>query len=51
MHELIIKNALIYDGTGTFPRYLGRYIRDREILFREKGLHRITGHWNGKYIR
>ena len=30
-------------GTGTFPRYLGRYIRDREILSREEGIHRITG--------
>ena len=30
-------------GTGTFPRYLGRYIRQREILSREEGIHRITG--------
>ena len=30
-------------GTGTFPRYLGRYIREREILTREEGIHRITG--------
>jgi N-acyl-D-amino-acid deacylase len=30
-------------GTGTFPRYLGRYIREREILSREEGIHRITG--------
>lgn len=28
---------------GTFPRYLGRYIRDRGILSREEGIHRITG--------
>ena len=28
---------------GTFPRYLGRYIRDRKILPREEGIHRITG--------
>ena len=28
---------------GTFPRYLGRYIRDRGILPREEGIHRITG--------
>lgn len=28
---------------GTFPRYLGRYIRDRKILSREEGIHRITG--------
>lgn len=30
-------------GTGTFPRYLGRYIRQRQILTREEGIHRITG--------
>ena len=30
-------------GTGTFPRYLGRYIREKEILSREEGIHRITG--------
>lgn len=30
-------------GIGTFPRYLGRYIRQREILSREEGIHRITG--------
>lgn len=30
-------------GIGTFPRYLGRYIREREILTREEGIHRITG--------
>ena len=28
---------------GTFPRYLGHYIRDRKILSREEGIHRITG--------
>lgn len=28
---------------GTFPRYLGRYIRQRKILSREEGIHRITG--------
>lgn len=27
---------------GTFPRYLGRYIRDRKILSREEGIRRIT---------
>lgn len=30
-------------GIGTFPRYLGRYIRERQILSREEGIHRITG--------
>lgn len=29
-------------GIGTFPRYLGRYIRQREILSREEGIRRIT---------
>jgi len=39
---------------GTFPRYLGHYIRDRKILSKEEGIHRITGmpaeryHLNGK---
>jgi len=28
---------------GTFPRYLGHYVRDRGILSREEGIHRITG--------
>lgn len=28
---------------GTFPRYLGRYIRQRGILSREEGIRRITG--------
>lgn len=28
---------------GTFPRYLGRYIREKKILSREEGIHRITG--------
>lgn len=28
---------------GTFPRYLGRYIRDKKILSREEGIYRITG--------
>jgi len=28
---------------GTFPRYLGYYIRQRGILSREEGIHRITG--------
>lgn len=28
---------------GIFPRYLGHYIRDRKILSREEGIHRITG--------
>ena len=27
---------------GTFPRYLGRYIRERQILSREEGVCRIT---------
>jgi N-acyl-D-amino-acid deacylase len=27
---------------GTFPRYLGHYIRDRKILSREEGIRRIT---------
>ena len=30
-------------GIGTFPRYLGRYIRQKGILSREEGIHRITG--------
>lgn len=28
---------------GTFPRYLGYYIRQRGILSREEGIHRATG--------
>lgn len=28
---------------GTFPRFLGRYVRDRNIMSREEGIHRITG--------
>lgn len=28
---------------GTFPRYLGRYIRDRKLLPRQEGIRRITG--------
>lgn len=28
---------------GTFPRYLGYYIRQRKILSREEGIHRVTG--------
>lgn len=28
---------------GSFPRYLGRYIRQREILSREEGIRRMTG--------
>lgn len=28
---------------GTFPRYLGHYVRDRKILSREEGIRRITG--------
>ena len=28
---------------GTFPRYLGRYIRQKGILSSEEGIHRITG--------
>lgn len=28
---------------GSFPRYLGYYIRQRKILSREEGIHRITG--------
>ena len=27
---------------GSFPRYLGRYIRERKILSREEGIRRIT---------
>lgn len=27
---------------GTFPRYLGRYIRERKILSKEEGIRRIT---------
>ena len=39
---------------GTFPRYLGRYIRQKKILSREEGIRRITSmpaqryHLNGK---
>lgn len=43
---------------GTFPRYLGRYIRQRKILSPQEGVRRITGmpadlyHLKGKgYIR
>ena len=28
---------------GTFPRYLGRYVRDEALLSPEEGIHRITG--------
>jgi len=28
---------------GTFPRYLGHYVRDRRILSRQEGIRRITG--------
>jgi len=28
---------------GTFPRYLGRYIRERKILSPQEGIRRITG--------
>ena len=28
---------------GTFPRYLGHYVRNRGILSREEAIHRITG--------
>ena len=28
---------------GSFPRYLGRYIREKQILSREEGIRRITG--------
>ena len=28
---------------GTFPRYLGRYIREQKILSREEGIRRMTG--------
>ena len=28
---------------GTFPRFLGRYVRDRKLMSREEGIHRITG--------
>ena len=37
-------------GIGTFPRYLGRYIREREILSREEGIHRITGMPAERYL-
>ena len=30
-------------ATGSFPRYLGRYIRDRKILSPQEGIRRITG--------
>lgn len=30
-------------GLGTFPRYLGRYIRERKILSRQEGIRRCTG--------
>jgi len=28
---------------GSFPRYLGHYIRERKILSREEGIHRVSG--------
>jgi len=28
---------------GSFPRYLGHYVRDRKILSKQEGIHRITG--------
>ena len=28
---------------GAFPRYLGHYIRERKILSREEGIHRVCG--------
>lgn len=30
-------------GVGTFPRYLGRYIRDGKVLTLEEGICKITG--------
>jgi len=30
-------------GFGSFPRYLGKFIRDRKILSYEEGIRRITG--------
>jgi len=30
-------------GFGSFPRYLGRFIRDQKILSYEEGIRRITG--------
>lgn len=28
---------------GTFPRFLGRYVRERKLMSKEEGIHRITG--------
>ena len=28
---------------GSFPRFLGRYVRERKIMSREEGIHRMTG--------
>jgi len=28
---------------GSFPRFLGRYVRDRKIMSREEGIRRMTG--------
>ena len=28
---------------GTFPRFLGRYVRERKIMSREEGIRRMTG--------
>lgn len=43
---------------GSFPRFLGHYVRERKIMSREEGIHRMTGmpadrfHLTGKgYIR
>jgi len=30
-------------GFGSFPRFLGRFIREKQILSREEGVRRITG--------
>ena len=30
-------------GIGTFPRYLGRYVRDQRILSMEDGIRKLTG--------
>ena len=30
-------------GVGTFPRYLGRYVRDQRLLTMEEGIRKLTG--------
>ena len=34
---------------ATFPRYLGRFIRERKVLSLEEGIHRLTGQAAERY--